>query len=93
MVSHEKFVPRMQQCHAAKMEAKSEESTSLLSEDETEIGEKTTNYRRLITGGIVLVLVVLLWVGSAELSDVCNCTKINIKIIEDLQYLIASGKL
>ena len=32
--------------------------------------EKSTNYHRLITGGIALVLVDILWVGSAELSDV-----------------------
>ena len=47
------------------------EETNLLSNEQTVDCDKTTNYRRLITGGVVLVFVDLLWVGSAELSDVC----------------------
>ena len=59
------------------MEVEDDEITNLLSKEETVNIDKTTNYRRLITGGIVLVFVDLLWVGSAELSDVCihrNCS-------------------
>ncbi|CAB3984141.1 Hypothetical predicted protein [Paramuricea clavata] len=51
------------------MEDEDEEISNLLKKEEIENDDKTTNYRRLITGGIVLVFVDLLWVGSAELSD------------------------
>ncbi len=54
------------------MENEDDEITNLLSEEEAVDYEKTTNYRRLVTGVIVLVFVDLLWVGSAELSDVCS---------------------
>jgi hypothetical protein len=54
------------------MEDEDEEISNLLKKEETANDDKTTNYRRLITGGIVLVFVDLLWVGSAELSDVCS---------------------
>ena len=55
------------------MEVEDDEITNLLSQEclkETVNPDKTTNYRRLITGGIVLLFVDLLWVASAELSDV-----------------------
>ena len=54
------------------MEDEDEENTNLISNEHTLDCDKTTDYRRLITGGIVLVFVDLLWVGSAELSDVRN---------------------
>ena len=50
------------------MEDEEEEVNLLQKERKNE--DRATNYRRLITGGIVLVFVDLLWVGSAELSDV-----------------------
>ena len=66
------LVSRLEECCAANMENEDDEITNLLSEEEAVDYEKTTNYRRLITGVIVLVFVDLLWVGSAELSDVCS---------------------
>ena len=54
------------------MDDSEEENAELLGQKDRENNEKITNYRRLITGGIVLVFVDLLWVGSAELSDVCR---------------------
>ena len=63
------------------MEVEDDEITNLLSKEETVNTDKTTNYRRLITGGIVLVFVDFLWVGSAELSDVCIQRNCSIKIV------------
>ena len=58
------------------MEVENEElAINLLKKEKRSVNhDKISNYRRLIIGGIVLVFVDLLWVGSAELSDVCNVT-------------------
>ncbi|XP_028403017.1 solute carrier family 35 member F5-like [Dendronephthya gigantea] len=50
-------------------ELSEEENTDLLGKKDRGNKAKITNYRRLIIGGVVLVFVDLLWVGSAELSD------------------------
>ena len=49
-----------------------EEEENLLQNTEncTTNSEKQANYLRLVTGAAVLVFVDVLWVGSAELSDV-----------------------
>ena len=52
--------------------ADDEEETLLQNSENctTKKSEKQANYSRLVTGAAVLVFVDVLWVGSAELSDV-----------------------